>query len=56
MHYIVGKEVHGGNVIENIIEKDDSFLIYIRTPEGNVVEWKSILKTMPIVLEFNLDF
>lgn len=56
MHYLVGKEVHGGNVIENIIEKDDSFLIYIRTLEGNVIEWKSILKTMPIVLEFNLDF
>ena len=30
MHYSVGQEVYGGHVINNIIEEDDKYSIYIK--------------------------
>jgi hypothetical protein len=55
MHYSVGQEVYGGHRISDILEKKDSYCIYI-TKNQEVLLWKSFNKNMGISVEYNLDY
>lgn len=56
MHYIVGQEVLGGSHTIHLIQGGDvSYKIWIQ--KGDVVYvWKEFLNTLPISLEFNINF
>ncbi|MDA7993878.1 MAG: hypothetical protein MPJ25_12670 [Pirellulales bacterium] len=55
MHYSVSQEVYGGHKITDIIEKDESYHIYIKKGD-EVKPWKTFNKNMPVSVEYNLDY
>lgn len=60
MHYIVGQEVLGGSYIIHLIRFDphlESIKIWIeRTNKKEIVLWKEFTSTMPISIEYNINF
>ncbi len=58
MHYIVGQEVLGGNYKIHLIQSDSdkqAIKIWIENEEG-IVLWKEFTSTMPISIEYNINF
>jgi len=58
MHYIVGQEVLGGGYSIHLIQHDklmDSYKIWIQSKD-EVLLWKEFKSTMPISLEYNINF
>lgn len=58
MHYIKGQEVLNGNYVIHLIKYDedkDAILIYIEN-EDEVLLWKEFTHTMPISIEYNINF
>jgi len=58
MHYIVGQEVLGGGYSIHLIQHDksmDSYKIWILNKD-EVLLWKEFKNTMPISLEYNINF
>ncbi len=55
MHYSVGQDVYGGHTIENILEEDEAYDVYIKKGD-EVKPWKSFNKNMAISVEYNLDY
>tara|TARA_R100000541_G_scaffold53349_1_gene61380 strand:- start:1345 stop:1563 length:219 start_codon:yes stop_codon:yes gene_type:complete len=56
MHYIVGQEVLGGNYSIHLIQPEEkSFKIWIIKGE-EVLLWKEFRATMPVSLEYNINF
>lgn len=56
MHYIVGQDVLGGSHNIHLIQSTDlSFRIWIQKGD-EVYMWKEFLKTLPISLEYNINF
>jgi|TARA_R110001632_G_scaffold92078_1_gene196973 hypothetical protein len=58
MHYIVGQQVLGANYVINLIkyyEYSDSIKIYIEN-NNEVILWKEFTNTMPIAIEYNINF
>tara|TARA_R100001510_G_scaffold57790_1_gene67855 strand:- start:1082 stop:1306 length:225 start_codon:yes stop_codon:yes gene_type:complete len=58
MHYIVGQEVLGGKYNIHLIQEDtsnDSYKIWI-IRDSEVVLWKEFKTTLPISLEYNINF
>lgn len=56
MHYVVGQEVLGRSyTIDSIIQEDLSISIYIRR-DDEIVKWKEFSSTMPVSIEFKIDF
>lgn len=59
MHYIVGQKVLNGNYeIIHIISnnKNQSIQIYIINDKKEITLWKEFNSTIPISIEFNIDF
>lgn len=57
MHYIVGQSVlNDTNKIHHIKHDGVDVLIYISNSKGEVVLWKRFGNTMPISIEYNIDF
>ena len=60
MHYIVGQSVLNGGYEIHLIkynQEEDAYQIYILdTSEGEVLLWKQFNSTMPVTLEFNINF
>ncbi len=58
MHYVVGQDVLRGNgTIDTILmESDSSISIYILNQDKEIVKWKSFSSSMPISIEYNIDF
>jgi hypothetical protein len=59
MHYIVGQKILGdSNEIRHIRYNTDrqSVQIYIMNKKQEVVLWKEFTSTIPISIEFNIDF
>jgi hypothetical protein len=60
MHYIVGQEILGGNYVIHLIRFDsnlESIKIWIQKSKGNeVFLWKEFTSTMPISIEYNINF
>ena len=55
MHYAVGQKVWDDNIIKEIIEENDKYLIYIGLGE-EIFPWKSFNKNMAIAVEYNIDY
>ena len=58
MHYIVGQDVLGGNYQIQLIQHDhelDSYKIWIIKKE-EILLWKEFKNTLPISLEYNINF
>ena len=56
MHYIVGQDVLGGSHKIHLIQAgNDSYKIWIQK-DDTVYMWKEFLNTLPISLEFNINF
>lgn len=59
MHYIVGQKVLGDTNEIHLIKHDDatnSILIYIVNEKKEVILWKQFNSTIPISIEFNINF
>jgi len=59
MHYIVGQKILGDSNEINCIKrqaKTGNVLIYIINKKEEVVLWKEFTFTVPISIEFNIDF
>jgi len=56
MHYIVGQEVLGGKYAIHLIQQEsESYKIWIIKGE-EVLLWKEFKYTMPVSLEYNINF
>jgi hypothetical protein len=56
MHYIIGQDVLGGTHTIHLIQRsDESFKIWIQKNE-EIYMWKEFLTTLPISLEYNINF
>jgi hypothetical protein len=58
MHYIVGQQVLGGGYTIHLIQSDSlskSYKIWIMK-DDEVLLWKEFKKTLPISLEYNINF
>lgn len=64
MHYQVGKPVQNGKlIIHSIVMSELVVDVYVQAAmdsemgeEGDILKWKSITVTYPMVLEHKLDF
>lgn len=59
MHYIVGQKIFGDtNEIHFIKYNPDtqSILVYIINKKQEVLLWKEFTSTVPISIEFNIDY
>lgn len=59
MHYIVGQSILGDSNIIHLIRRQPetgNILIYIINVKEEVVLWKEFSATMPISIEFNINF
>lgn len=59
MHYILGQSVLGETNKIHLIKYDDqrqSFKIYIINEKEEVVLWKELTSTVPITIEYNINF
>jgi hypothetical protein len=58
MHYIVGQRILGDTNDIHCIKQTDAgdILIYIINNKNEVVLWKKFSFTMPISIEFNINF
>jgi len=58
MHYLVGQQVLNGSFTIHLIKYDeerDSIVIYIEDIDG-IRMWKEFSNTMPISIEYNINF
>lgn len=58
MHYIVGQEVLSGQYEISLIKRDtesNSFKIFIQK-ENEIFLWKEFTSSMPISIEYNINF
>tara|TARA_R100001509_G_scaffold12934_1_gene6691 strand:- start:1141 stop:1365 length:225 start_codon:yes stop_codon:yes gene_type:complete len=58
MHYIVGQEVLGGTYVIHLIQQDEeqqSYKIWIEKSK-ELLLWKEFKMTLPISLEYNINF
>tara|TARA_R100001509_G_scaffold90374_1_gene51895 strand:+ start:829 stop:1053 length:225 start_codon:yes stop_codon:yes gene_type:complete len=58
MHYIVGQEVLGGTYVIHLIQQDikeQSYKIWIEK-SNELLLWKEFKMTLPISLEYNINF
>jgi len=58
MHYIVGQKVLGDSNEIHLIKRNDkkNVLIYIINQKEEVVLWKEFSPTVPISIEYNINF
>jgi hypothetical protein len=55
---VVGQDVLRGNgsIYTILMEADSSISIYILNQDKEIVKWKSFSYSMPISIEYNIDF
>jgi hypothetical protein len=56
MHYVVGQEVIGSYKIHSIIQVEDNSVVIWIEKDMEVVCWKSINKSYPMIIEYNINF
>jgi hypothetical protein len=56
MHYIVGQEVLGGGYKIHLIQADDNQHKVWVEKNNEVLLWKSFGPTMPVSVEYNINF
>ena len=57
MHYMHGQPVLNGAMTIYEIRVESSFVsIWVKNERGEIIKWKSFNSTMPIAIEYNLEF
>jgi len=59
MHYIVGQQILNGTHTIHLImmdEKSDSIKIWIEGENEEILLWKEFTSSMPISIEYNINF
>ena len=59
MHYIVGQKILNDTNEIHLIKFDNttnSILVYIANRKNEILLWKQFSSTMPISIEFNIDY
>ena len=59
MHYIVGQEILNGSHSIHLIkyyDESDSIKIWIESTSQEVILWKEFTSTVPVSIEFNINF
>jgi len=59
MHYIVGQKILGDSNDIHLIKRNartGNILIYIINKKEEVVLWKEFTSTMPVSIEFNINY
>jgi len=59
MHYILGQKVLNDTQEIHLIKQDDekqSIKIYIINDKGEIVLWKEFNNTIPVSIEYNINF
>jgi|TARA_R110000803_G_scaffold195374_1_gene258577 hypothetical protein len=59
MHYIAGQQILNGSYKIHLIKFDssrDSIVIWIQNQKEEIVLWKEFTNTMPISIEYNINF
>lgn len=57
MHYIVGQKVMQDQfIIHNIENTSDGFKVWIENSSKEVMAWKFFNFTMPVSIEYNIEF
>jgi hypothetical protein len=59
MHYIVGQKIFGDTNEIHLIKynpDNQSILVYIINKKEEIVLWKEFTSTIPISIEFNIDY
>ncbi len=59
MHYIVDQDVLGNKYKVHHIQRDQikkSYKVYIIRPNQEVVLWKEFNESMPVSVEYNINF
>lgn len=59
MHYLIGQKILGDSNEIHLIKRNvetGNILIYIINKKEEVILWKEFTSTMPISIEFNIDF
>lgn len=59
MHYIVGQKVLGDTNEIHLIKYDErkqSIKIYIINPKQEIVLWKEFSSTIPVSIEYNINY
>jgi hypothetical protein len=59
MHYVVGQKVLGDTNEIHLIKYDtdkQSFKIYIINDKNEIVLWKEFSSTMPVSIEYNINY
>lgn len=57
-HYSVGQDIiNGSHKIKNIkSEVDGSYTIFVENDVSEIFAWKNVSSTVPVVVEYNIDF
>jgi hypothetical protein len=57
MHFQVGSFVmNGSHQIESIQRREHGFDIWILNDNKEIIRWKTVSDTMPVIIEHNIDF
>jgi hypothetical protein len=57
MKYVLGQIVlNNSNIIDLIKETTEAYEIWIKNSNNEIIKWKQFNKTMPISVEFNINF
>lgn len=59
MHYIVGQSVLGSSYKIHLIKQDEfsySYKIWIEGEDSVIVLWKEFTSTVPVSIEYNINF
>ena len=58
MHYQVGQDVlRGSHQIHEILRKGGAIHVWIINPSTDeIIRWKEYSSTVPVTIEFNIDF
>jgi len=59
MHYIVGQDILNGKYKIHLIKKlneDGSIFIWIESDKNEILLWKEFTYTMPVSIEYNINF
>jgi len=57
MNYVVGQPVLSSYTIHVIRkERDGSISVYVENKKNEIVLWKNFSITMPVVLEYNINY
>ena len=57
MNYVVGNHAYGDYKIVAIEEREDnSVVIHAKNSNDEIIEWKKFNSSVPMVVEFSMDF